>query len=275
VNIDFLPCPTVIERIEPLAPGHRLFTFRPERPLIVAPGQFFEISLAGIGAFPVSACEPVHDGRVRSCIRRAGRVTAALFRLPEGAGIGLRGPFGNGFPLAAFAGNDALLVAGGLGIAPLRALLHALLADGGRRGRILLLYGAREPDAILFREELAELATSGLIDLHMAVDFTEEFPCREVGVLCRVGVVPELLDEVEFDPARTVAAVCGPPALYRCVLEQLAGTGIPAERIFATLERRMRCGVGECCHCVTGGVFICQDGPVFPLDRLRTMEGAI
>lgn len=275
MSIDFLPCPTLIERIEPLVAEHRLFTFRPQRPLAPAPGQFVEVSLAGIGAFPVSACDPVRDGCIRSCIRRAGRVTEALFRLPAGAEVGLRGPFGNGFPLAAFAGSDALLIAGGLGMAPLRALLHTLLDDDAWGGRVMLLYGAREPGAVLFRGELADLAAAGRIELHMAVDFAEEFPCREVGVNCRLGVVPELLGEVVFDPARTVVAVCGPPALYRCLLEQLAATGISPARIFATLERRMRCGVGECCHCVTGGVFLCQEGPVFALDRLRTMEGAI
>ena len=272
---DYLPCPAIIEQVEPLVPEHRLFTFRPQRPLPLAPGQFVEVSLAGVGAFPVSACDLVRDGRIRSCIRRAGRVTAALFDLPAGAVIGLRGPFGNGFPLGAFDGSDALLIAGGLGLAPLRALLRSLLADEARTGRLMLLYGARQPDAMLFRDELAGLAAAGRIELRMTVDFAEEFPCREVGVLCRVGVVPELLVDVEFDPARTVAAVCGPPALYRCLLEQLAAAGIPAERIFATLERRMRCGVGACCHCVTGGVFLCQEGPVFTLDRLRTMEGAI
>jgi NAD(P)H-flavin reductase len=271
----YLPCPAVIEQVEPLVPEHRLFTFRPQRPLTLAPGQFVEVSLAGIGAFPVSACDLVRDGCIRSCIRRTGRVTAALFRLQAGAAIGLRGPFGNGFPLAAFASDDALLIAGGLGLAPLRALLHALLEDRARSGRIILLYGAREPDAMLFRDELVGLAATGRIELRMTVDFAEEFPCRELGVDCRVGLVPELLDDVVIDPLHTVAAVCGPPALYRCLLEQLAATGIPAGRIFATLERRMRCGVGACCHCVTSGVFLCQDGPVYSLERLRTMAGAI
>lgn len=275
MNANFLPIPARIEAVEPLAPEHRLFTLHPERPFELFPGQFIEITLPGIGAFPVSACTLVVDGRIRSCIRRAGRVTEALFRLEPGDLIGVRGPFGNGFPVEAFRGSGPLLIAGGLGIAPLRALLHALLAMPGEVGRTTLLYGAREPETLLFREELAALAAAGRIDLRLSVDFAEEFPCRELGVACEVGLVNELLGDVTFDPARTVAALCGPPALYRCVLEELAHVGIPAQRIFATLERRMRCGIGECCHCVTGGVFLCREGPVFTLDRLRTMEGAL
>lgn len=275
MSTDFLPTPTRIEAIEPLVAEHRLFTLRPEQPFALLPGQFIEITLPGVGAFPVSACSPVRDGRISSCIRRVGRVTEALFRLEPGTLIGVRGPFGNGFPLDEFCGNDALLIAGGLGIAPLRSLLHTLLAMTGTVGRIILLYGARAPETLLFREELAELAAGGQIDLRLAVDFAEEFPCRELGVSCEIGLVNALLDEVAFDPARTVAALCGPPALYRCVLEELACAGVAPQRIFATLERRMRCGVGECCHCVTGGVFVCQEGPVFSLDRLRIMAGAI
>lgn len=275
MSTDILPVPTRIEAIEPLVAEHRLFTLRPEQPFALLPGQFIELTLPGIGAFPVSACSPVRDGRISSCIRRVGRVTEALFRLEPGALIGVRGPYGNGFPVNAFCGNDALLIAGGLGIAPLRGLLHTLLAMTGTVGRIILLYGAREPETLLFREELAELSAGGQIDLRLAVDFAEEFPCRELGVACEVGLVNALLDDVTFDPARTVAALCGPPALYRCTLETLARAGVAPQRIFATLERRMRCGVGKCCHCVTGGVFLCQEGPVFSLDRLRTMDGAI
>jgi NAD(P)H-flavin reductase len=275
MNANFLPIPARIETVAPLAPGHRLFTFHSERPIALLPGQFIEVSLPGIGAFPVSACALVEEGRITSCIGCTGRVTEALFRLQPGALIGVRGPFGNGFPLSAFHNSDPLLIAGGLGIAPLRALLHALLTMAGEVGRITLLYGTREPDTLLFRDELARLKAAGRIDLHLSVDFAEDSPCRELGVVCEVGLINTLLAAVTLDPTRTVAALCGPPALYRCVLEELAQAGIAPQRIFATLERRMRCGVGECCHCVTGGVFLCQEGPVFTLARLRTMAGAI
>jgi NAD(P)H-flavin reductase len=275
MTIDFLPVAAIIEAVDRRVRDHHLFTFRPARPLAVAPGQFAELSLPGIGAFPVSACAFGDDGTFQSCIRRAGRATSALYRLAEGDRVGLRGPFGNGFPLAAFHGQDALLVAGGLGMAPLRGLLHALLRQREALGDIILLYGSREPELLLFREELEALAAAGRIKLRFSVDFTTELPWPGAGYLCKIGLVPELLGCVPFAPERTVAAVCGPPALYACVPEELATLGVAPERIFVTLERRMKCGVGQCCHCVTGGTFICRDGPVFHLGALRTMADAI
>lgn len=272
---DFLPVAAHLETIVHDVPDHRLFRFRPEAPLAVAPGQFVEISLPGIGTFPVSASTWPTVPAVESCIRKAGRVTEALYGLPVGVQVGLRGPFGNGFPLPAFSGHDVLLIAGGLGMAPLRALLHWFLPRRADFGAITLLYGSREPAQLLFRRELEGLAASGAIALRLAVDLLDERLERDASQPLRLGTVRDLLDGLDFDPARTVAALCGPPALYTAMLEPLAARGIPSERIHATLERRMRCGIGQCCHCVTGGVYVCCSGPVFSLDALRQMEGAI
>lgn len=270
-----LPISTVLEKIAPMVVDNQVFSFRPDRPIEPLPGQFVEISIPGIGGFPVSSCDLVSNGLINTCVRRVGRVTEALYRLEVGATIGLRGPFGNGFPLELFAGNDALLIAGGLGMAPLRALLHTLLSDCKRKAKIILLYGSREPETLLFRDELVELTNQGRVDVRFSVDFAETLPGPYGRIVCKIGLVNELLADLDFSPRKTVAAVCGPPDLYRCVLEELALIGMPAEKIFATLERRMRCGVGECCHCVVGGRYICKDGPVFSLAQLRKMEGAI
>jgi sulfhydrogenase subunit gamma (sulfur reductase) len=275
MTVDFRPVKAVIESIETAVADNHLFTFRLSEPMSVAPGQFVELSIPGVGGFPVSSAAYPAGETFQSCIRRAGRVTSALYRLAEGSALGIRGPFGRGFPLADFAGRDILLVAGGLGMAPLRALLQALLADRERAGEIILLYGSREPGAILFREELESLAATGKIQLRFSVDFATELPWSKDAYVCRVGLVTELLRDLTFVPGRTVAAVCGPPALYGCVLEDLARLGIDPKRIFATLERRMQCGVGQCCHCVTAGVFVCSQGPVFSLAELRGMPGAI
>jgi NAD(P)H-flavin reductase len=273
---DLQPIPALLEKIVPMVVDNHLFAFLPEQPLAdLTPGQFVEVSIPGVGSFPVSSCDLVRDGRIVSCIRRAGRVTDALYRLKEGATVGLRGPFGNGFPLERFAGHDALLIAGGLGMAPLRGLLQALLEDHRRQAKIMVLYGSREPGGLLFYEELVGLSQQGRISVRFSVDFAETLPGPYPQVFCRIGLVSELLEDLQFAPRRTVAAVCGPPALYRCVLEELALTGIAAARIFVTLERRMRCGIGECCHCVAGGRYICRDGPVFSLEQLRGMAGAI
>lgn len=269
------PIPAVIAEITPLIRDNHIFSFHTEQELLVPPGAFIEITVPGVGNFPVSTCGPVANGRIVACIRRAGRVTDALYRLRTGDRVGIRGPYGQGFPVEAFGGRDALLIAGGLGMAPLRGLLMALLEEQARVDKIILLYGSREPEQLLFRDELLSLAQQKKIELRFSVDFTAVPPAGLSGVICRVGLVNELLQDLAFEPAQTVAAVCGPPALYGCVLEELATMGIPAERIYATLERRMRCGIGECCHCVTAGRFVCRDGPVFSLQELQAMPGAI
>jgi NAD(P)H-flavin reductase len=275
MSIDFLPVPALIEAVDRSVHDNHLFTFRLSRPLEVVPGQFLELSLTGAGAFPVSSAAFGSHDRFVACIRKAGRVTAALYRHSIGAEVGLRGPFGNGFPLDEFWGRDVLLVAGGLGMAPLRGLLQALLSRRKAVGEIMLLYGSREPEALLFRDELEGLAARGLLRLRFSVDFATELPWSRGSFVCKVGLVPELLENLAFVPQKTTAAVCGPPGLYQCVPEELAALGIAPERIFLTLERRMKCGVGQCCHCVTAGTYICREGPVFSLEKLRTMEGAL
>jgi len=269
---ELTPRPATIVAIERQVPDHRLFRLEMDTPLAIAPGQFVELSVPGIGGFPVSTAGLGDTKCFEACIRRTGRVTDSLFRLQEGSRVGLRGPLGQGFRLEAFDGRDALLLAGGLGMAPLRGLLLALL-QRDRCRRILLLYGARTPELLLFRDELVALQRQGRIELRFAVDFAEPLPGD--GVYCRVGLVTELLADLHDEPAMSTAAVCGPPLLYDCLLEALAARRIPADYIFATLERRMQCGVGHCCHCVVSGVAVCREGPVFSLERLRQIPGAI
>lgn len=268
------PVPAILERVEPIAPEHQVFVFRPEQPMPVAPGQFVEISIPGVGGFPVSVCEAATGFRIVACIRRAGRVTNALFGLEPGQRVGLRGPFGNGFDLQSLQGRDLLLMAGGLGMAPLRALLHAMLDLASCR-RLIVLYGARKASELLFRDELSRLAVDNVIELFLSVDYAEGMMEIPGSSNCKVGLVTELLDGLRLQAEATVAVVSGPPALYRNSLEKLAERGLGPEHIYATLERRMRCGIGQCCHCVTGGIYICQDGPVFSLVQLRNMEGSV
>lgn len=271
----YLPVRATLTRVDRKVVDNHVFTFAPEVPVAVRPGQFVEVTLPGIGAFPVSSCAAPAVRTVRSCIRRAGRVTAALYDLSEGAVVGLRGPFGNGFSLRSFAGRDVLLLAGGLGMAPLMGLLESLLVERELYGEIIVLNGAREPNSLLFREELERLSAQGLIRAGFSVDFAGDEADQTHVVACRVGLVTGLLGSVPLRPALTTAAVCGPPAMYGCVLPQLEELGLAAEAIYATLERRMKCGVGQCCHCVTGGVFVCSSGPVFSLAELRGIDGAI
>lgn len=243
-------------------------------PFAFTPGQFVELSIPAGGEVPVSiAGSPADLPLLELCVRSVGRVTKLLHTLQEGEAIGLRGPFGTGFPVEKFAGSDVLLLAGGLGIAPLRSLLRHLLSRRNDYGEITLMYGAREPSEMLFRHELAELSCRRDLRLLLTVDFFREGEVE--GPVCRVGMLPSLLAAVPHRFESTFVAACGPPAMYRCLLNELLPLGFSPEKIFLSLERRMKCGGGRCGHCAVGTYLCCTDGPVFRYSRIAETEGAI
>ena len=269
---------TLIERRQ-LSADTALFRVAPEEPALPAlksflPGQFVQLSVPGAGEVPISPADlPAGDGSMELCVRRVGHVTELLHASRVGARLGIRGPFGTGFPLGEMVGHPVLLLAGGLGIAPLRSLLFYLIRHRERFGEITLMYGAREPKLMLFREELTELAAAGGLRLYLTVDFA---PLDDAGATsCRVGLLPDLLRGFGFEAKHSYAAVCGPPALYRCLMGELDRAGVDSDRIFLSLERRMRCGIGRCCHCAIGQKLCCVDGPVFRLSELTKIPEAL
>ncbi|NTW99381.1 MAG: oxidoreductase, partial [Geobacteraceae bacterium] len=238
------------------------------------PGQFLVLSLPGVGEIPVSYCgSPSTDGSIELCIRHVGHVTSSLKAAAPGEAVGVRGPFGRGFPLSAYSGRDILLIAGGLGMAPLRSLLLALLEQRGLFGRVILLYGAREPGALLFQVELLSLQKQGKIQLQLAIDQPDQ--CLNGPPDCRVALLPALLDNLDVDPVRTCAAICGPPVVYPLLVSRLRLMGLVSDRIHLSLERRMKCGVGRCGHCAVGSLLCCVDGPVFSHAELSGIDGAL
>ena len=269
---------TLLERRD-LSEDTALFRVLPEasalEPLSAfIPGQFVQLSVPGGGEVPISPADlPGADGTLELCVRRVGHVTEMLHQAPAGAPLGIRGPFGTGFPLQEMEGRPVLLLAGGLGIAPLRSLLMHLLRNKERFGEITLMYGARRPKLMLFREELAALAGKGGLRLYLTVDFAPEEPAGTYS--CAVGLLPELLKGYSFDAENSYAAVCGPPPLYRCLTADLERAGVGADRILLSLERRMRCGIGRCCHCALGQKLCCVDGPVFRASDLKQIPEAL
>lgn len=236
------------------------------------PGQFLELSLPGIGEIPISYCGmPSADGAIELCIRHVGHVTTPLRKAGKGYTVGLRGPFGRGFPLDSYRNQDLLLIAGGLGMAPLRSLLLALLQERQRWGKLTLLYGARDIEALLFLDELLKLAEHHDFQLELAVDH----PGHSLPANCRVALLPKLLEGLTIKPERTFAALCGPPVVYPYLVSGLQKMGFPLERIHLSLERRMKCGVGRCGHCAVGTLLCCTDGPVFSYAQLQGIEGAL
>jgi sulfhydrogenase subunit gamma (sulfur reductase) len=262
-----------------LNPDTALFTITPEAAAASGfrqfiPGQFLQLSVPGAGEVPISPAAPAEaDGTISLCVRRVGHVTSLLHALPDGAPLGLRGPFGNGFPLAEMAGRPVLLLAGGLGIAPLRSLLVHLMQHKEEFGEVTLMYGAREPRVMLFREELASLAAKEGLRLYLTVDFAPEGEAGSYS--CAIGLLPDLLKGFRFDAAQSYVAVCGPPPLYRCLAGELEQAGVAPERVLVSLERRMHCGIGRCCHCAIGQKLCCVDGPVFRLSELKQIPEAL
>ena len=237
------------------------------------PGQFVQLGRLGVGEIPVSiSSSPTDTGRMEICMRTVGKVTEALGKRGQGDELGIRGPFGTHFPVDEFKEHDLLFVAGGLGLAPLRSVIRYVLARRPEYGKVTILYGARTPNDLLFRRELAAWADAPDTEVLQTVDV--EHPEWDG----RVGVVTALLDAVAERVPRSTALVCGPPVMMRYASSELLKRNARPERIYLTLERYMKCGVGTCGHCYVGGKYVCQDGPVFrypDLDELRVYEAGV
>ncbi len=227
------------------------------------PGQFNMLYVFGVGEVPISISgDPSAQGTLVHTIRAVGTVTKAMKGLGRGATLGLRGPYGSAWPVAAAEGRDLVLLAGGLGLAPLRPVVYHALKERRRFGRVLLIYGSRTPEDLLYRRELARWARH--IDVQVTVDRAGPDWTGNVGV----GVA--LLDRVALDASRTVAMVCGPEVMMRYAVRAFADRGVPHERVFVSLERNMKCAVGLCGHCQYGPTFVCKDGPVVSFDRVAS-----
>ena len=223
-------------------------------------GQFAMISVLGAGEAPFSiSSTPSRPGLLEFCIRKAGTVTNAIFRLKENGLVGIRGPYGNGFPVEKMKDKDILIVVGGLGAAPLRSVLLYCLDNRDQFKRVIVLHGAKRPAEMIFREEFLSLKQREDLECYLAVDADDEGKWTE-----NVGVVTTLFPLVKkIDPANTHSLVCGPPVMYKFVLKELVKLNIPKDQILMTLERRMKCGVGKCGHCAIDYIYTCLDGPVF------------
>lgn len=242
------------------------------RPLGHMPGQFVQLSMFGLGEAPisVSSSPTAGDGDIfEICVRRAGTFTEALHHLEKGDTLGVRGPYGNGFPIDRMKANDLLLVAGGLGLVPLRSLINYVMDRREEFGNVMILLGCKTPGDRLFLDEIEKWKQAS--DTGYACTVDQADPDWKGNV----GVITELIPGTDIDPARTYAVTVGPPVMYRFVIEELLKKGIPKNQILLSLERRMRCGLGKCGHCQINNIYVCQDGPVFSLDEIEDVEEAL
>ena len=231
-----------------------------------APGQFNMLHAAGVGEIPISMSGASGSGQTLThTVRSVGPVSAALFRLRRGDVVGVRGPFGRGWPVEAARGGDLVIVAGGIGLAPLRSVVHESIARRADFERVIVLYGARTPSEILYDRELERWRTKSGLDVAITVDRAAS------SWRGNVGVVTRLIPRASFDAQRAVALVCGPEIMMRFTVSELLKRGITPERIYLSMERNMKCAVGFCGHCQYGPYFLCRDGPVFSYSELKEL----
>ena len=227
------------------------------------PGQFNMLYVFGVGEVPISISgDPSETSRLEHTTRRVGTVTTAMGQLRAGDMIGVRGPFGTHWPVTEEVGRDVLIVAGGIGLAPLRPVLYHLMAQREKYRKIVLLYGARSPEEILYKRELERWR--GKFDLEVQVTVDRGSSAWRGNV----GVVTPLVARAPFTPSNTIALLCGPEIMMRFAVNELQKRGVAAERTYLSLERNMKCALGFCGHCQYGSMFVCKDGPVFRLDQI-------
>ncbi|MCB1789576.1 MAG: FAD/NAD(P)-binding protein [Gammaproteobacteria bacterium] len=245
--------------------GLRLTDGQPYR---FAPGQFNMLYLYGCGEVPISIVgdDPV-AGTLSHTIRAVGRVTQGLQQLAVGDRIGLRGPYGRGWPMAAAEGRNLIVVTGGLGCAPSVSIIHHVLDNRARYGHLSILQGVKHADDLIWREQYDAWAALPDVTVGLAADVASP------GWHGHVGLVTALFDQVTLQPEQTLAMLCGPEIMMRAAAEQLHARGVAADDIYLSMERNMQCAVGHCGHCQHGGRFVCRDGPVFAWPEVRALLG--
>jgi len=268
----YLPMKASITRAEQLTELEKFFEIRlaNNNPLQFTPGQFVEVSVFGYGEAPISISSPPTkvDG-FELCVRKVGKLTEALHRLEAGDTVGIRGPFGKGFDTEVLKGKDLLIIGGGIGIVPLRSLINYVIEYKQDYGKIIILYGAKSPSELLFKDELEEWGAEHGVNLKITVDHGNE------SWKGSTGVITTLIPPLELDTENTATLVVGPPIMYKFVILSLAAKKIPEENIYLSLERRMKCGVGKCGHCQMNNIYVCQDGPVFRYKDIKDLSEAL
>jgi len=263
INIVELTAMEKLFHLKIMDPTERaIFDFRP--------GQFVMLEVPGVGEFPISISSSSNNREFfELCIRKAGRGTNMMHQARVGAKVGIRGPFGTSFPMEEMVGYNVLLIAGGLGLAPLRAPIYWVNERRDQYRDVHILYGTKEPSQMLFTYQFDEWERVNHITLLTIVEKPDK---KWKG---RTGLITKLFEDIPIDPNNTYAIVCGPPVMFKFVCNHLDSLGIPMNRMFVSLERRMHCGMGKCCRCMVGSTFTCVEGPVFNYWSVMNLKEAI
>ena len=246
------------------SPNIKSFVLKPERPFPFKTGQFVELTLNGYGEAPFTpSSSPLIEDEMQITIMKAGYVTDKIHDLKPGATMGLRGPYGRGYPVEAFFDKEVLILGGGCGFAPLRSLLYNLKAEEDKIRKLTFCYGSKTPADCIYKPYIDELRAVEKFEVMRSVDKPDDTWVEDVGLVTR------LLDKVKVDIPNSVAVVCGPPIMMKFGTYKLLEMGYPEDKIYLSMEKNMSCGFGKCGHCMMGKYFVCKDGPVFTYDEIK------
>ena len=250
-----------IVQLTPETPLVKTLVLRPEQSFAFAPGQFVELLIPGRGEAPFTpVSSPDQTSQIEITVMKRGRLTELIHQLEPGAIVGIRGPYGKGYPLEQFSGKELLLMSGGVGIAGFKALLFALFNQIENYPRVILLYGAKTARDLVYQGWLSEKQKRNLLDAHLIVE--------DGGWDGKKGLVTDLLKEIQLEPDKSLAVLCGPDGMMKAATLDLMDRGFKPGQIYLSMEKNMSCGIGKCGHCRLGNFYVCRDGPVFSYGRL-------
>jgi len=263
----YRPIEAIVEDIIQETANIKTFVLRPKTAFSFATGQFVELTLPGVGEAPFTpSSDPQVKDKLDFTIMKAGSITGKLHSIEKGATVAIRGPYGKGYPLEKFKGKDILIVGGGVGLAPLRSLLFSLFARIEDYNKVLLRYGARTSQDIIYKDALPQWAQKEKVDIVTSVDVGDE------AWQGNVGLVTTILKDLPLDMNKAVAIVCGPPVMMKFVTLKLLDLGFKPPDIYLSMEKNMSCGLGKCGHCRVGKYYACKDGPVFTYEELKDIH---
>jgi NAD(P)H-flavin reductase len=260
----YKPIQATLEKVITESPTIKTFVLTPEKEFSFKTGQFVELTLDGAGEAPFTpSSSPLVKDRLEITIMKAGYVTEKIHQLEPGTVLGIRGPFGRGYPVDEFYDKEILVLGGGCGFAPLRSLLYNLMAEKDKFKGITLCYGSKTPEECIYKPFITELRNTEKFKVLRTVDQGDENWTETI------GVVTVLLEQVKVDIGQSVAVVCGPPIMMKFSTIRLMEMGFTESNIYLSLEKNMSCGLGKCGHCMMGEYFVCKDGPVFRFDEVK------
>lgn len=263
----YRPVEAVVEDIRQETASIKTFVLRPKAPFSFRTGQFIELTVPGLGGAPFTpSSDPGVTERMDVTIMNVGAVTSRLHAISPGASVGIRGPFGQGYPLEKFALKDILIVGGGVGLAPLRSLLFSLFRDIDKYNKVVLCYGARTPKDIVYKDSIPQWAKKEKVTALTTVDMGDP------DWKGNVGMVTNILRDLPIDVNNAVSIVCGPPIMMKFTTFKLSDIGFKPQDIYLSMEKNMSCGLGKCGHCRVGKFYACKDGPVFTYEQLKRIH---